>query len=393
MPDTAETKMQRARVHLLLRYPFYASLAAHLDDTPSERYPTAATDGTRLYYNPQWIEKLDQAHVEFVLSHEVLHCAFRHLTRCGTRELGRWNVAADYSVNAMLLSEGMQGPPGLLVDKALGKLHVEEIYERLPKNPTGGQPQTLDDHGLWDEAGQGKSAGSDPATGESATGESAPGPVYDPLAWQQRLVAAASVARLQGRGHLPGDLESAIEEALHPKLDWRVILRDFVQSSIKGNYRLFPPNKRYLWMPMYLPSMTLTEEGRIEVALAVDTSGSISDAEIADFVGEAKAITEQFEDYCLTVLLCDAAVQHMVKITPFEGELPKRALGRGGTDFRPVFDRIAKDGLRPSCLIYFTDLAGAFPDQAPPYPVLWLATLPGQAPFGEVVEYHALRRG
>jgi len=60
--------------------------------------------------------------------------------------------------------------------------------------------------------------------------------------------------------------------------------------------------------------------------------------------------------------------------------------GGGGTDFAPAFDWIAREGLRPDVVLYFTDAEGDFPPSPPPYPVLWLVKGRAEVPWGERIQ-------
>jgi predicted metal-dependent peptidase len=143
-----------------------------------------------------------------------------------------------------------------------------------------------------------------------------------------------------------------------------------------------PPSKKYLHVPLYMPSLT----GEfVEFAVAVDTSGSIADEELNQFISEIKNISENFEDYRVHIFACDADVHDIYEIESYD-DWPTTYHGRGGTAFIPVFNAIAERGLNISCLLYLTDSYGTFPDVAPDYPVMWVINNPqGTAPWGEIV--------
>lgn len=394
-------ELTRAKIHLLMEMPFYSYLVLHLDQEENPTVLTAATDGAHLFYNPDWIRSLNDLEIQGVLCHEVLHCALAHLVRRGTRDPWKWNIATDFAVNALLLKDGLTLPKGCLYDKTFEEKAAEEIYKLLPDPPSGcggcqgpapGQGGTLDDHRVWGRAmGKGDGEGEKGQEGEGdgdQTRDKDTGPSgFDPIVWKERVARAAAQARMQGK--LPAHIESLVGDLLHPKLDWRVILRDFITASVRNNYRLYPPNKRYLWMPIYLPSV---QGETVEVAVAVDTSGSISDQELKEFLSEVRGIMDQFEDYTLHIIQCDARVHAYDRIGPHEGELPRKMKGRGGTDFRPVFDLVEKERISAPVLCYMTDLYGTFPDRQPPYQVIWIATTDQAVPWGEVIRLREDRR-
>jgi predicted metal-dependent peptidase len=198
--------------------------------------------------------------------------------------------------------------------------------------------------------------------------------------WKERLARAAIAAKIQG--NLPSDIESLVDAAVEPKLPWRELLRNYVQDATKTEYRMMPPSKRYLHIPIYMPSM----KGEfLEIAVAIDTSGSISQPELETFVSEMQGIADQFENYRIHVYACDAAI-HGYDVIETHDEWPKSYGGRGGTDFRPVFKDIEEKGLEISVLIYLTDSYGSFPETPPSYPVLWVINQPNrEVPFGEQI--------
>ena len=381
-------ELERAKVHLLIDSPFFSYLLMHLQEVEAEVIVTnreiilntCAVDGTHLYYNPEWIKSLTVEETMGVLAHEVYHCALGHIIRIGTRDRLKWNYATDYSINSLLLQDGFELPKGCLYDKQFEDMAAEQIYPLLPDPPQtpsgGGGKGTLDNHDVWENA-QGGDGDKD---GEDGNGNGK-APVYDPVVWKERVARAATQARMAGK--LPGHIASLVEDLVHPKLDWRVILRDFIQSTIKSNYRLFPANKRYLWIPLYLPS---TYGDSVEVAIGIDTSGSMSDEDIRNVISEVKGITEQFDSFTLHIFQCDAAVQSYDVVTAYEGEIPTKVLGRGGTSFHPVLKEIEDRNLNVPCLLYMTDgyPNSGWPDQ-PAYPVLWIMTTDVEPPFGEVV--------
>lgn len=385
-----ESKIIRERVQLLLNYPFFGTLALGLE--PEERrdmpMPTMATDGRKLYYDPDWVASLIPEQLRAVICHEVMHNALQHLWRMETRDMDKWNIATDETVNLLLNKEGFQLPQGVLMDKKFDNMSAEQIYVLLP-DPPKNKITTLDWHGEWGkgEEEEGKAGGTGREGEESK--DNGNGETLEQT-WRSRVAQAATAARMQGK--LPGSMEGIVQDILEPRLNWRVLLRNFIQSAVKNNYRIVPPNKKHLWRNIYLPSVT---GEKLEIAFAVDTSGSMTGRrqkrgvtyeEFMEGIAEVKGITEQFEDYVVHFYMADAAVQEYLELTPYETWPEKMREGRGGTDFRPVLDHIQENNLDISCLVYFTDCYGYFPDSPPEYPVLWLVTTDHPIPWGERIE-------
>ena len=139
--STVEQKLTRARTQLLLNQPFFGTLCLRLRVMPGSR-PTLATDGTRIVYNPSFVESLTPAELEGCLAHEVLHCALGHHCRRGEREPRLWNQAADYAINPIILKNGLKLPAGVLLDPQYENLSAEEIYARLKKDGNSGGSQS-----------------------------------------------------------------------------------------------------------------------------------------------------------------------------------------------------------------------------------------------------------
>ena len=134
---TTTQKLIRARVRLLLSYPFFGTLCLRLKLIPGD-LPTMATDGARIVYNPTFVDKLRPAELEGTFAHEVMHCALAHQCRRGERDPRLWNEAADLAINPILIANGFTLPAGALIDPAFANLSAEEIYARLVQKSGGG---------------------------------------------------------------------------------------------------------------------------------------------------------------------------------------------------------------------------------------------------------------
>lgn len=377
MTDKVPVELVRARVSLTFDYPFWGYLALTLEPVEALDLnpPTMGTDGIHLYYHPDFIRDTPIPQLQGVLAHEIMHCVLNHLARRQNRDPERFNVAADLAVNPLVLKE-FQLPPGCLNDPQYYDKSAEYIYSNLPlsKNGEGGDGGTLDSHEAWKNAGKDKPDKSD----GSGQAESAADALEQE--WQQRVAMAATQARV--RGKFPAHLESIVGDLLQPKLDWKALLRDRITSCAKNDYSLTPANKKHLWRGFYLPSISGEE---INVAVGVDDSGSISDADIQAFLSEVKGICDAYDEYTIHLFIADAAIRQRFELHTFD-PLPKLVQGRGGTDFRPVIAEVEKlDGV--SSLIYFTDLFGSFPDREPRVPVIWVSTSDQKPPWGSLIPY------
>jgi predicted metal-dependent peptidase len=346
-----------------------------------EEIKTFDIDGTRLRYNPMFAASLPDEELAAVLAHEVMHCALLHCYRRANRDPKLWNQACDYAINGQLVSAGFKLPADCLIDPQFSDLAADIIYARLNKQPEpddSGQPQPQPGPG---EAQPDQS--SEPATGSMQDAPPVPQPGDNHASdWEIATEQANAVAR--GAGKMPGGIEENIDAARKCVEDWRAILREFVEYTVPSDYSWTKPNRRHVANGVYLPGMTRENLGH--VAIAIDTSGSIDSRLLAAFSAELNAIMSEAKPDRVTVLYCDTQVNRIDEFGPDE-EVSMHAVGRGGTAFCPIFDKIAQWGELPVCLIYFTDLDSNDKPSEPEYPVLWATGLSVTdiGPFGQTV--------
>jgi predicted metal-dependent peptidase len=372
--STASKKLAKGRAGLILDQPFFGGLALRLnlvEDFDNPANPTATVDGKEIRYNPEWIDSMSLDEVKGVLCHEIMHCANQHHTRRGDREPERWNSACDYAINPLIEGCGLT-LPNPLSDPHFNNMAAEEIYPKLPEG---------DDKNQGNDPG--KCGGVQDAPGKDGGQASADDRAKAASEWKVAVAQAATQA--QTMGELPGALERMVDEMLEPVLDWREILRRFVDTSAKNDYQWFPPNRRHIHNGLILPSLRSQELKN--VTMAMDTSGSITEENLKAFGAEVRAIVEDYRANT-KVIYCDAKVQRVEEFDAYTPvELSPR--GGGGTDFRPVFDLIEESGEYPVCLIYQTDgYCSDFPKVEPSYPILWILTERNDSfrpPFGDVI--------
>lgn len=397
----ATNRVIAARTALLLDQPFWGTLSLRLVLREDPHCPTAWTDGYALGYNPDFVKKQTNAQLIGLIAHEVEHCARGHCWRRDGREPRRWNEAADRTINPDLREVGYKLPEGALYELAqehVGK-SAEWIYARLPEYPARGQKDGSKGTGAGAQGddgagGEGDGDGEDGQAhggwqASNPLGEVRDAPTADPQGnaapteadWKQAVIQVASAVRSQGK--LPAGLERLVKEATRSKTDYRSIMSRFVTEVARNDYSWRRPNRRYI-PRMYLPSLYSEECGPI--AVGVDTSGSVDDVMLGQYQAAVRTIVEDVKPRRVLVLYCDAHVGHM---ETFERDEPVvfRARGGGGTDFRPVFKMIEEQEEQPVCILYFTDLYGDFPAEAPETPTLWVTTEERhpEVPFGDVV--------
>lgn len=393
MADEIEIKLSAARTRLILDKPFLGALALRLPLVAADAKwcKTTATDARTLYYNPAYIEGLSAAQTEFVLAHEALHCALLHFMRQKHRVKRRWDLACDLVVNPLLVEDGLTPPPGALVMPELAGMSAEEIYplieddsdeEPMDEHLWDGEPRphssspTNPEHDSGDRRPEGGRAGAAPSRPLSAQGR-------ETLAvqWRQRLAGAFTAAMQAGK--LKGATARLVERMLQPTIPWRMLLARYVSAQARDDYSYARPGRRE--GEAILPR--LRSHG-IDLTVALDTSGSISRAEMQEFLAEVDALKGQLRAR-VVLHACDNALAPAGPwcCEPWEAlTLPVQLPGGGGTSFVPVFDWQAAQDRAPDALLYFTDARGAFPAVAPPYPVIWLVKGAAPVPWGARIQ-------
>lgn len=429
-------RLVKARTQLVLDEPFFGVLVQQLPLLEDPSCKTMWTDGVNIGYNPNWVAGITDEELKGTLCHEVLHVANGHCWRRGDRDPGDWNKACDYVINPIVLDAKFLVPGNVLIDPQFKGKPAEEVYDTIhqPKpqssgtqqggkgagknplkdasSPEGQQGLTEKGYAGGDDGAPDGSKGGGSNAGSDADGNSldnSPGisrgedrdhgdPVYagevrdapkdkdrKQLAqqWKQAVEQAAKAASM--RGTLPGNLKRVVQEALKPDVNWQDVMRQFVhQSWTAADYSWRMPSPRYLAQGLYLPR--LASETLPCLIFAWDTSGSIWRRLLAAFQGTCKDIVDEMRPEETILLYCDAAIQRVDRF--LAGDTVEFVpLGGGGTDFRPVFNWVEKEGIAPTCLVYLTDLQGAFPESSPEYPVLWVTPPTRQRPpWGDHIE-------
>ncbi|MDH5545815.1 MAG: VWA-like domain-containing protein [Gammaproteobacteria bacterium] len=375
MSTEREQKLSRARTRLVLDHPFIGSLVLHLELKPAQGdwCKTTATNAKKIFYNEEYIDALTPAETLHVLAHEALHCGLSHFARKGQRDKTRWDLACDFAVNSILKAEGMNGPPGTLYEASFDGMTAEEIYPYMEEHE---DKERQDDHMFGDEGGEGQSEQRD--KNNMSAQESS---LLDKQ-WQTRLTNALQQAAQAGK--LKGDLKRMIKSLLDAQLPWRNMLAYYMSQIARDDYKYHRPSSRRGGDVIY-PSL---RSEYADVFVVLDTSGSVTNAELNRFISEIDAIKGQARAR-ITLFACDAEITPPTPLT-FEAwetlEIPKDLQGGGGTSFKPVFEYIEKEFLRPDLLIYFTDAEGVFPKLAPNFPVIWLVKGKREVPWGQRVQ-------
>jgi len=362
-------RISKAKTSLILESPFFGRVACELPVILDETIPTACTNGKEIRYNPKFVDELDDEELKFLVAHECAHPMLEHNFRRGERNPRTWNKAADYVINKLLVDEKIGRMPkmGLLSDDIYNAGHgtSEGIYNILPHDPEGkggfgGEGDPLDD--CQDAQGT-------PAEKSQQEAE-----------WKVKVAQAAQAAKMMGK--MTASLERLVTGILQPKVNWRDVLHKFVEKCKDDQRSYARPNRRFISQGLYMPSVTGERLG--EIAIAVDCSGSITNELINQFASEIRTIHEDGRPSLIHVMYFDHAISHYEKYGR-EDTLDIKPHGGGGTRFSPVFKYMQEHDINPVACIFLTDLQCDDFGDAPEYPVLWVSTDKGEAPFGEVV--------
>ena len=401
----------KARRALLLDHPFFGNLIMNLEPVIDTSCKSIWVDGKKLGFAETFFDTLPILEGAGVLAHEIMHCALEHQLRRGDRDPKIWNDACDFVINPIVKKSGLPLPANTLSNPAYEGKSAEEVYhilntqkpqpeegnsdggEQNPQNSgaEGGQntPQGVPGRPQPNANGTGLPNPSPSPTGEvrDATGEDgqAPSPAEaGQQAEEWKIAVQQAVNNAKGQGFFPTELDRIVTEILTPQVDWREELRKFFQNVSRTESSWMRPNRRFIGRGLYLPGMRSEQAGPLVVG--IDTSGSIGAAVLAQFAAELTTIIEDTKPERVYVVYCDARVNGVEEFTVDDLPIELHPKGGGGTDFRPVFDWVEKQGIQPDALVYLTDMAGTFPEQDPGYPVMWGSTSRhGRPPFGDIV--------
>lgn len=353
-------KLITARVGLLLKASFFGNLATRLKLINADEWcSTAATDGRHFYYNSRFIQMLRPKEIEFLFGHEVLHCVYDHFGRRGERDPKIWNIANDFCVNSDLVKhnvgELITTVPALY-DRKYDGFSSEEVYDDLMKNAQKINMNDLLDK-MIDEHLDGEGDDSD-GGGEEGEGKGRPKltpeerqAIKDEI--KEAMLAAA--ATVDGAGNLPAGVKRLISDLTEPKMNWRELLRMQLESTIKSDYTWMRASRKGWHMDAVLPGRN--QDPMIDIAVALDASGSISESMLKDFLSEIQGIMDSFPAYKIHVVTFDTEAYNPAQYDSdnLDSICDYEVKGGGGTDFDCVYNYLKENEIEPKRLVMFTD--------------------------------------
>jgi predicted metal-dependent peptidase len=244
-----------ARIALLLKAPFFGNLATRMQLINADDWcPTAATDGRNFYYNTVFVEKLPAKQLEFLVGHEVLHAVYDHMGRRGDRDPQIFNIANDYAVNADLIDQKVGeriNVCGMLYDPKYRGMMSEEIYDDLMKNVKKINldqllEQLLDEHLDGNGDGDGDDDDEDENGNKKGGGRPKLSEEEKQAIKDELREAVLNAAQQAGAGNLPAGVKRLISDLTEPVIDWRTLLEQQIQSTIKSDYSWMKTSRRGL---------------------------------------------------------------------------------------------------------------------------------------------------
>jgi predicted metal-dependent peptidase len=376
----AEKRVERAHAQLMRNKDFclFSGVFMIGKVSISETHPTASTNGRDVTYGRKFVDSLNDKQLAFVVVHEAMHKAYRHLTvwKGIAKENPRLaNAAMDYVINLQIQDSDPSGTVvtmprddegnliGLLDEKYRG-MDTKQVYNLLKKEAQD-KPQG--------DGGQGDGKSGSPSGGGQGNGDAdgEGGENFDEHDWEganeltaeeeEELVKEIDNALREGAilaGKMKGNIPRGINELLHPKVDWREALREFVKTHTRGGDQSTwrRPNRRYLGIDIIMPS-AISEKAELFV-IGVDASGSIFGQIMSQFMGEMKSICDEVMPETVELLYWDS---HVAARETYRGAEVEQLVnttkprGGGGTQPECVPIYLEAERIAPQCVIMLTD--------------------------------------
>ena len=396
--DPIVEKLTTARIGLLLKAPFFGNMATRMRLIQSDDWcPTAATNGRDFMYNTEFVKKLSVKKLEFLFAHEICHAIFDHFGRCGSRDRMLANIAQDYAVNQILVDERIGEKiteVKICYDAKYRGMAWEEIYDQLwEKAEKISLPDLLkqlgdllDEHINEDGSGPGKEGDGDKqGKGMPTMTKEEAQQIRDEI--KEAMIQSAAAA---GAGKTPMGIQRLIKDMTEPKISWRDLVRQEIQSIIRNDYTFSRPSRKGQMSGAILPGMK--EATTIDVGICIDMSGSIGEEDATVFLSEVKGIMDQYEDFKINLWCFDTAIYNHKEISQdnshdLEEYEPQ---GGGGTDFEVNWDFMKDNGIAPKKFIMFTDgyPCGSWGDEDYCDTIFIVkGNTTADAPFGQTVIY------
>ena len=364
---------------------FFGTVALQFEWQADKACPTMATDGKRFYYNPDFVLSITQNELKAVIIHEIMHVALMHPLRLKGHDHRRANIAMDFAINPLIKDFGYQLPSMALLDERYRGMAWEQIYKLLPQQQKQNQPSNGQGQG---QPSQGQGQGQQQRDYSNGDVLSAGGTAEERADLEQHIMTTVAQAEQTARvaGKMPGALRDLLVQVREPEEDYRYLFQKFMAPIFPVDYTWQRPSRRFMGQGMYMPSLLKDGVGKLVVGL--DTSASVSKAELEMFLGLINHFLTKVKPEKTHLLYCDTTVYKHETFKPGQPmDVSEFQAQRGGTRFRPVFDYSSEHDLKPKAFVYLTDMECDDFGPDPGVPVLWfqVGNHKSRPPFGEVI--------
>ena len=423
-------KIQASRGRLMISHPFFSILLMYLKFVAVTDMKKMSTNGRCIYFSPNFLDKLSERELDYILCHQIMHIIYNHIWRPSDREGDDYHFACDIQINNALTDCGFTEERyahlgnvyrGTHSDRNYGLATPEYILSGLPYSLYCFDEQTrskflIDSDSWWNEKNDNGNFGeiiidlpeidgmlrekNDELGGsfaEDGDSDEGGGSGMDEVTlkqeWKGRTASAANLAESSakdsnGFSNVPDFIKRMIDKAKEPTVDWKKILNNFVQERT-CDYTFAPPDRRFSDTEFFLPDFNEKDFVMKEILFMVDTSGSVEDEDLATVYSEIRGAIEQFGGKLMGKLgFFDAEVTPPIPFENVNDLMSIIPIGGGGTDFSAIFNYLrnnCKEEL-PACIVIFTDGYAQYPPQqdAMGIPVLWMINnLNANPPWGK----------
>lgn len=357
MQNQIEQRISRVKSSLIIEQPYFGSIASSQKAVLNEDLKTYLSTSRNFEYNDDYINSLSDEELGFVLTNSAMHQAFLHDKRVDSRMQWLWVLATDYAINCLLVNNGLELPDGVNYDERFDDMSAEAIYAAL-------ENEIDDDKHTPEQVSQIKF--------EKHQEQE----IDDNQEIQDMHEQLLNKAKLQD--DLPLGIEILVPNLYEGKISWEDELYNIIEQSVRFDYKLIPPNKRYISQGFALPSLQGT---KAKLVVCIDSSGSIDGKLLSKFLAEVESIMNSFENFEIDLLVADAKV-HEHHILYAGDELSYTLKGGGGTNFENTFKYVDENIDEVNLLLYFTDGFGKFPQEEPTYESVWVLSEDIEVPFG-----------
>lgn len=355
-----ENRIEKVKAKLIIEQPYFGTIASTLKPKLNEDLKTFQTSPGVFEYNDDFISSQSDEQLAFILTNAAMHHALSYQFRKENRLLWLWKMAQNHAINSLLVNNGMSLPNDIEIEERFINLSAEAIYKIL-ENEIDEEKHTPKDVEKFKYEEEFKDQQLDD---------------------QIKELTKQITQKAKLYGDLPLGIEILIKEIFDGAISWEEELYEMIEHSVKFDYSLLPPNKRYLAQGIALPSLSGTI---VKLVIAVDSSGSINENLLTRFMSEVQSIMNSFENFEIDLLICDAKV-HEHYILQAGDTLEYKIKGGGGTNFANTFLYIQENISNVNLLLYFTDGIGTFPDEFYDFDTVWVLTQEDtQIPFGRKI--------